>query len=693
MKNASAMISHIAPAVHFYVSFTQALISYGGRTIRHPNPFLIMSVMIYFITSLNGPGQEPGIPEEIADIAEELAGDETGENEAMHYTEKLHELLDDRVKINSAAEQEISRLFFLSGFQIKSLADYISKNGTIVSAYEIANIPGFDRRTAEIMIPFITLHPERSASGLSLKWKNTILSSLSLKPSQNETSYPGSPWKIITRYRFSCGYLSGGFTAEKDSGEKYFSCYPPGAEYLSAYLAYTGNGVLNKLIAGDYSARFGLGTGINTTVRTGISLTSPVSPPGSDEIRPYTSTDENNFLRGLAASFRLKKTNLSIFFSSNSIDASAGTADGLINGYIQSFDLSGLHNTRSSLMKKDAVVETIIGSNLSATFRNCRAGILFSENRFSLPVKKSDPQLREYFDFEGSVNRLATVYYSALVKKMIIFGEISYDLNDKTALVQGVSARPADRLNISIFYRNYQPGFTSFHGKGPYSNSSGENIKGLAGNFTFEAAKYLFISAGCDVRHNHWLKYRCSSPSLSVNRELRIKYLPSEKFTLEGLYGYRKSELDNRETRGVVKQQEIVSRSWKVTTRISPSAGFRFGNRIEYRKISPSGNRGMMMFQDLCISPKTMPITIWFRFCIFNTDGWDSRIYTYENDLLYSFSIPALSGSGNRSYIMCKWILNEYAEMRIKYGITSIASADRQNICNNEIKMQFKIVF
>jgi len=31
------------------------------------------------------------------------------------------------------------------------------------------------------------------------------------------------------------------------------------------------------------------------------------------------------------------------------------------------------------------------------------------------------------------------------------------------------------------------------------------------------------------------------------------------------------------------------------------------------------------------------------RYCIYNTDDWDSRIYLYENDLLYSFSIPAFS--------------------------------------------------
>ena len=33
------------------------------------------------------------------------------------------------------------------------------------------------------------------------------------------------------------------------------------------------------------------------------------------------------------------------------------------------------------------------------------------------------------------------------------------------------------------------------------------------------------------------------------------------------------------------------------------------------------------------------------------TDGYDSRIYAYENDVLYSYSIPAFSGKGYRYYI------------------------------------------
>ncbi|HEX2607230.1 MAG TPA: hypothetical protein VHK91_07615, partial [Flavisolibacter sp.] len=39
------------------------------------------------------------------------------------------------------------------------------------------------------------------------------------------------------------------------------------------------------------------------------------------------------------------------------------------------------------------------------------------------------------------------------------------------------------------------------------------------------------------------------------------------------------------------------------------------------------------------------------RLQYFETGGYDSRIYAYENDLLYSYSTPAFYETGARSYI------------------------------------------
>lgn len=40
-----------------------------------------------------------------------------------------------------------------------------------------------------------------------------------------------------------------------------------------------------------------------------------------------------------------------------------------------------------------------------------------------------------------------------------------------------------------------------------------------------------------------------------------------------------------------------------------------------------------------------------FRIMLFATDGFDSRIYSYEQDVLFNASVPALDGKGIRYYV------------------------------------------
>jgi hypothetical protein len=101
----------------------------------------------------------------------------------------------------------------------------------------------------------------------------------------------------------------------------------------------------------------------------------------------------------------------------------------------------------------------------------------------------------------------------------------------------------------------------------------------------------------------------------------------------------------------------------------------------------------MLLLQDISYRFAKIPVSVWFRYSIFTTDGWDSRLYVYENDLLNSFSIPALSGEGSRSYIMIAWKAKKLINLRIKYGITEMARESESEKNTKELKMQVKMFF
>jgi hypothetical protein len=81
-----------------------------------------------------------------------------------------------------------------------------------------------------------------------------------------------------------------------------------------------------------------------------------------------------------------------------------------------------------------------------------------------------------------------------------------------------------------------------------------------------------------------------------------------------------------------------------------------------------------------------MPVKIYMRYALFDTDTYDSRIYEYESDMLYSFSIPAFYDKGSRVYLMAKVSSSGNMDFWIKYSCTQYANKETISSGLYEIK-------
>ncbi|MCU0455607.1 MAG: helix-hairpin-helix domain-containing protein [Bacteroidales bacterium] len=614
-----------------------------------------------------------------------LFEDDPGQGSLEILFDQLHDLAENPVRINSAGESEIARLFFLNEFQVQSLAEYVRSSGNILSVYEIAAVPGFDRRSAELILPFIDLSPGDTRAADPVRFRSSLISNFIISPGEKEPADTGLPFRLLTKYRFTAGRLSGGFTTEKDKGEKMF-------DFLSGHLAWSGKGFMRKIIIGDISSSFGQGLCINTGFRTYLSPAAAAFPSSGNRIRPFTSTDENNFFRGAAVHLAYRKAEMILLASHNLIDAATAFSEDSSKLFTETFYKSGIHNTLSSIEKKDALAETSAAICSWYNARHIKAGICWSGSWFSLPVRADLSDPGSLYEFSGSRNDVVALHYSSMLGRILLYGELAMNDLNNYAMVQGAVLRPSDRLGVNVLLRNYSPGFTSFHGNGPGTSSSGSNEKGILGAFTFEAAKHLFISAGCDLSSYPWLRYRTGFPSSSRRTEIRIRYVPSENLSADLVCDMKYSMINGDGTTGLPEIDHILNRLIRGQLKYSPGDKFTLATRIDFRIVNPGRSTGMMMLQDLVYRPAGVPLSFWFRYCIFNTGGWDSRLYAWENDLLYSFSIPALSGRGSRSYIMAEWEIGKIAEMRVKYALTSIR--DMYNIIEkDELKVQLRLRF
>ena len=654
---------------------------YLARLVRFPM-LILFAVPTYAQT-----GNE--FPEITTEIAEELTMQMEEDGATTLMLESLQELIDDPVMINSGDEEELSRLFFLTDYQVKSLINYTNTTGEIISHYEIASIPGFDRTTAEMIIPCVTL--ERGVNNEQKKRRRAeILTNIVFKPGERDTSLLGSHIKELIKIKVVANKIETGTTIEKDAGESFAPEGKFRPDFFSGYISYTGTGIIKRVVIGDYSAKFGQGCNINTNFSTSLSTSSSNLISGKNEIKPYRSTNENNFFRGIATQISGKNISATLLFSRNNIDATITTDKETGKRYVSSLYTSGTHDSWTSLNKKDVLVKTVIGANLEFNIKSFKIGAVWSGTDFSIPFADRSGNMINRFDFSGERLSVYSIHYKATMGSIMAFGELSSNDFDNFALVQGATIRAADRLSLNILYRNYEPAFTTFNGRAPGSTSGSSNEEGIFGNLFFELHKNLFLTAGANIYRSEWVSYRSHFPKKSLKEEIRLKYLPNESSTLEVSFSNRTSEVNGEVPLGVAPKTVESTRSIRANGTYAASNGITLKTRIEYKRASPSKNSGILLSQDINYSLPSIPISLWFRYAVYNTDSWETRLYCYENDLLYSFSIPALSGIGSRGYVMLKIDIGRYIDFRVKYAVTSLIAANNITRESDQLKFQIK---
>jgi hypothetical protein len=78
------------------------------------------------------------------------------------------------------------------------------------------------------------------------------------------------------------------------------------------------------------------------------------------------------------------------------------------------------------------------------------------------------------------------------------------------------------------------------------------------------------------------------------------------------------------------------------------------------------------------------------RIVFFKTDNWDTRIYLYEKDVLYHFSVPALYDMGTRFFINYNRKIGKHVRFWLKYGRTIFENKSSISSGNNEINGNLK---
>ncbi|HCT31452.1 MAG TPA: hypothetical protein DIW31_12175 [Bacteroidales bacterium] len=610
----------------------------------------------------------------IAEIIEEMSAKSENDIDFTPIIEDLTNLLENPININQCSLDDLSKLIFLSDFQIKGLWDYIQEKGPILSIYELQMVYGFEKGDIERLVPFVTLEKPVEINSfksliafghheISTKIGSVLEHQDGYQTPDNPSAshYLGSKYSTYTRYSFqSKDKLEWGLIADKDAGEEFFKgSNSNGFDYLSGYVAVSNMRPIKKLVVGDFDAEFGQGLTFWSSVSAGKSSDPLGIRKRARGLRKHSSTNENNFLRGAGVTIPISKIDVTLFGSYKNIDASLG--DSLIDGepFYTSMPISGFHRTPTEIANKDLISEMIAGGNIMFKGKKIKAGLTLSHIKIdgNFTVDSSLNKL-----YEPSMNGRTNVGLNldGFLRNHHLFGEAAIETSTKEhALIAGGLFKLSSLVDFSLLVRSYSRGYTNQYTSGFAEGSGTYNENGVMTGLSVLPAKGLKLSGYIDVFVFPWLKYRVDAPSTGYEYLLQADYRISSNLMSQIRYRYKNSELNFVSSFSkvdfVIPQQSQAARIQFIYT---PDKQVKLKSRFDlssFRNDSTQREQGYAFSQDIEYDHPRLPFSVACRFAIFDTDSWNTRIYCYESDMPYSYSVPAYYSKGTRVYLMLKY--------------------------------------
>ncbi len=637
-----------------------------------------------------GDETEYTIDQNTREFIENIVEDSDAEFDFNEIFDRLAEYQRRPLNINKATVEELGELYLFSPIQITSLLEYRKQVGELISIYEMQAIPYFDLATINRILPYVKISKNLETFNVPfhkmlVQGKNElfvryarILEKAEGFTREDSTGYLGDPNKYFVRFKHSFeNRHSWGFTLEKDAGEEFFSgSNKQGFDFNSFHVYYRNLSSTVKAIAlGDYSANLGQGLIMAGGFGSGKSSYVANIKRSGRTLRPYTSVNEALFLRGLGATLAFTPNlEFSAFGSYRNRDANVTQVDTTDNfediTTFSSLQLTGLHRRASEIEDEAAIQQMTVGGNLKLHNAQSHIGINAIYNKFNADLNRNLASYNQFTFNSGALLNLS-LDYSLLIRNFNIFGETAYSDNGAIATLNGMIIGVDRKIDFAILQRHFSKKFQHLYGNPFQEGSSGTNESGVYVGLDIKPNYNWQISGYFDIFSHPWMRFRVDGPSNGFEYLAQVKYRVKRK--MEIYFRFRdeikqQNAPDNETNTDFLNYRRKSNFRLHLSNKVSKALELR--NRIDFvifnDKVRPT-SYGFMLYQDIIYKPIGIPLSFTGRFAIFDTDNYDSRIYAFENDLLYSFSVPAYAYQGMRYYLNLRYkgIRNLTLELRL----------------------------
>ena len=634
-----------------------------------------------------------------------LDGDYSEDTHEELY-ENLLELQRNGINVNSATREELLALPFLSEQQVMDILEYIHFHGALKSINELMSIESIDYSTRQLLQEFLYAGDKTEKGFPSLKnimtWGKNELSLYTKIPTYErvgDTSngdYLGYPYKFWARYSFSYAKnVRIGIVASQDAGEPFFSqSNKYGFDQYSGFIQLNGLGSVESLIVGRYSIAAGMGLVMNNSFSLGKTAMLQDFGRQRNALRPHTSASENGYMQGAAATIRLSDAiRLTPFLSYRKTDATLND-----DGSISSLIYTGYHRTISELNKKNNTSLTAGGINARWNLEDFSLGATAVFTHINRPLSPNKSATYKKIYPEGSNFFNASLNYSWLHYPFSVNGETAINANGAIATLNTLGWHLSQYVEVMGIYRFYSFNYYSLYANAFSEGGKTQNESGLYLGVRWQPKYGIDIQAYTDLAYFAWPRYGVSQSSYAIDNMVSASY-KTGKWLLSGKYRLHFKQKDSKSASGISWQTEHrlrIGAEWK-------DNGWTSRSQLDITSVSSTSessslSQGFMITENIGYDIGKWQIFAGGKY--FNTDGYDSRLYSYERAMPHTFSFPAYYGHGIRYSLTAVWAPSPTLQFNAKAGITdyfdrSTISSGQQQInassaCDIEVGMRWR---
>ena len=638
------------------------------------------------------PAQTTEIPattteQQLENITENNADAETEDDS---YLQQMQQYIKNPINLNTAGENDLKELRILNPVQIQNFILYRTLFGKFINIYELQAVPNWGIELIQKLRPYITVN---AAADVFDALKNrlsggehSILARITqtlerskgylLDSSSAINFYPGSPQKLLLRYKYQFkNLLQYGVVAEKDAGEQFFKGkQTQGFDFYSAHFFVRNVGIIKSLALGDFTVN--LGQGLTQWQNLAFKKSADVINIKREApvLRPYNSAGEINFHRGAGITIAKDNWQATVFASYKKIDGNLVTdTSQTTEDFISSLQTSGYHRTKSETDDKGIQRQLAFGGNFSYQYKRLRVGVNAIQYKFKLPLQKDNDPYNIYALTGNSFGNYS-VDYSYTYKNLHFFGEAATTNKLYKAFVNGLLISTASSVDMSFVYRNISPGYQSLYTTAFTENTYPTNEKGLYAGISIHPGSIWRMDAYADFYKFPWLRYRVDAPSTGSDYLVQLTYKPNKQLEIYTRFHSESKAInfnpDNFTLSPVVAQPR---QSWRTQFSYKINTAITLRSRAEmvwFNTGSPQKEQGVLTYFDFLYKPLLKPWSGNLRLQYFETDSYNSRLYAYENDVLYSYSIPVFYDKGIRYYCNANYDVNKKLTVWVRWGQT-----------------------